>query len=87
MEKGQALCLRRKPEARETVADACERGVLVLAEGGVRQGGVPQTGEITRVVGEGVRVWHVPGQQRTPVICCSCSDATWKLERQVRSRL
>lgn len=80
MEKGQALCLRRKPEARETVAGACERGVLVLAEGGVRQGGVPQTGEITRVVGEGVRVWHVPGQQepQSSVVAVVMPHGSWK---------
>lgn len=64
-----------------------KREALALAVGGVRQGGVPQTGEITHVVVEGVRAWHVLGQQRAPVICRSCSDATWKLERQVGARL
>lgn len=83
MEKGLALCLRRKPYTHEVVPSARKREVLALAVGGIRQGEVAQTGVITCVVGEGVRVWHVSGQQRILVVYCSCSDARWKSERHV----
>lgn len=46
-----------------------------LAVGGDRQGGLLQVEEVACVVGEGVRAWHAPGQQRALVICRSCSDA------------
>lgn len=51
-----------------------------MAVGGVRLEGRFQTEELTCVLGEGVRAWQVPGQQRVLVVFCSCSDAggSWK---------